>query len=124
MKTESLTFLSATWKMGERGERIDVKEERPAYFIKDGLAVARPCGRDDVWMIGHVMTGMSFGPFRWRSKVKAKAALLEMIPLTDWNDPRFKKNNAFFLGKPVYEQIKVIALKHLPNVDANGDSVS
>lgn len=86
--------------------------ERPAYFIKDGLAVARPIRDDKYWMIGQVMTGMSLGRLRWRSKVKAKAALLEILPLTDWMDPRFKDLNAFFLGKNFYEKIRVIAMKH------------
>ena len=88
------------------------KVERECYFPKGGLAVARPAGDDKHWMIGHEPTGMALGPLRWRSKVAAKKALLAVLDMTDWNDPRFNKGNAFFLGKTFYARMRDVFVEH------------
>jgi len=88
------------------------KVERPCAFIRGPLAVARPIGDDKSWMVGHVATGMSCGGIRYRSVQRAKSALLDMLPITDWNDPRLLDGDAKFLGKEVFHKILSVASKH------------
>src|SRR4029077_14590393 len=97
--------------MSQSGEG-DVKVERPCALICGPLAVARPIGESKLWMIGHVATGMSCGGIRYRSVKSAKAALKEMLPMTDWNDPRFLTGNAKFLGPKWYRKMLAVAAKH------------
>jgi hypothetical protein len=99
----SKVFLSAS---------RDGKVERPCAFVKGPLAVARPIGDDKTWMIGHVASGMSCGGIRYRSMQRAKAALRDMLPLTDWTDARLSTGDAKFLGKEVFHKILAVAAKH------------
>ena len=89
---------------------MGLKVERPACFIKDGLAVARPIGEERMWMVGHVPTGTSCGGIRYRRQSDAKAALLEMLPLVGWSG--IVNPDMRVYGPKLFNQIKEIAARH------------